>query len=153
MKTEEKIEPASLATGSQMMTDPIDQSPLNEIQNLRSNLQEEMSKRQLSSRLENLEPNHDSKSTIRNPLPTVNQDPESGMQVKIRPEQSSRMEEIREEIVNNEQMRREELSSRLENLGPNHDSKSTIRNPPPTVNQNPESGMQIRPEQSSRLDS
>ena len=94
--------------------------------------------------MEKFEPNHNSKSTIRDPLPTVNQGSESGMQVKMRPDQPSRMKEIGKEIVSNEQLRREGPSSRMEKFEPNHDSKSTIRNPLPTVNQDPESSMQSK---------
>ena len=53
--------------------------------------------------MEKFELSHDSKSTIRDPFPTMAQDPGSGMQVKMRTEHSSRLEEIEREIVNDEQ--------------------------------------------------
>ena len=53
--------------------------------------------------MEKFELSQDSKSTIRDPFPTMAQDPGSGMQVKMRAEHSSRLEEIEREVSYDEQ--------------------------------------------------
>ena len=108
---------------------------------------EQLKKEGPSRRMEKFEPNHDSKSSTRDPLPTANQGAESSIKVKMSSDQPSRTKEIGKGFVNNEQSEREGPSRRMEKFEPNHDSK--IRDPPPTVNQNPESNMQSKSEQSS----
>ena len=73
-----------------------------ETQDPRSSTPEELRREELSGGMEKFEPSHDSKSRIRNPFPTMAQDPGSGMQVKIETENSSRLEKIEKEIVNDE---------------------------------------------------
>merc|ERR1711893_15686 len=89
-----------------------------------------------SRRMENFEPNHDSKSS--------NQGAESSIKVKMSPDQPSQIKEIEKGVVSDEQLKKEGPSRRMEKFEPNHDSKNSSRNPLPTANQGAESSIKVK---------
>ena len=85
---------------------------------------EQLKKEGPSRRMEKVEPNHDSKNSTKNPLPTVKQGADPGIQTRMTQDQPSQVKEIGKGFVCNKQSEREGSSRRMEKSEPNHSPKN-----------------------------